>query len=146
MKTKIKTIEAKFYQSKPNGFKVVLDDGTGGNLAEKDSDKDFKNGDEVEATIADYISKAGKHSNLITLKHSVSEMQQKSSGTETKGTPPKIQVTTNLQTLKGQATIKAMEFMINAFIADKLTWDQIQPKFKELAGYLVDAINDCAQE
>jgi hypothetical protein len=84
MKTKIKTIEAKFWQSKPNGFKVVLEDGTEGNLSEKDSDKDLKNGDEVEVTISDYISKTGKHSNLFAIKRSVSETPQKEFKTETK--------------------------------------------------------------
>ena len=144
MRTKIKTMEPKTYQGKPNGYKIVLEDNTEGNLVEKDSDSGLRVGDTVDATVTDYISKSkGTHSNLITLRL-VSETQQKSVQTETKAPPAKVQVsTTALQTLKAQSVVKAMEFMINCFIADKITWDQIQPKFKELSGYLIDGIEEC---
>ncbi|MFA5715416.1 MAG: hypothetical protein WC998_06735 [Candidatus Paceibacterota bacterium] len=137
-------MEPKTYQNKPNGFKIVLEDGTEGNLVEKNSDKGLRVGDTVEATVTDYVSKSkGTHSNLITLKL-VSETQQNPVQTETKAAPAKVQGTpTNLQALKAQSVVKAMEFMINTFIADKITWDQIQPKFKELSGYLIDGIEEC---
>ena len=142
MRTKIKSLEQKTYQNKPNGFKVTLEDGTFGNLVEKDSDTGLREGDTVEATVVDYVSKSkGTHSNLITLKL-VSETQQKSSETETKATPAKVP-TTSLLSLKAQCVIKAMEFSVNAFIGDKITWDKIQPTFKELTGYLIDGIEEC---
>ena len=146
MRTRIKTMEAKTFGGKPSGYKIILEDGTEGNLSEKDSDSGLRVGDTVEATVVDYVSKKGNHSNLITLKL-VSETQQKSVQTEPKAMPAKVQVrTTALQTLKAQSVVKAMEFMINCFIADKITWDQIQPKFKELSGYLIDGIEECNKE
>ena len=150
MRTKIKTMEPKTYQGKPNGYKIVLEDGTEGNLVEKDSDKGLRVGDTVEATVTDYVSKSkGTHSNLITLKLIPNNVQNPvQTGTNPPPPPPpKVQVpTTALQTLKAQSVVKGMEFIISMFIADKITWDQIQPKFKELSGYLMDGIEECNKE
>jgi hypothetical protein len=149
MRTRIKTIEPKTYQGKANGYKVALETGVEGNLAEKESDKGLRAGDEVEATIVDYVSAKGNHSNLITLKLIPNNVQNPvQTGTNPPPPPPpKVQVpTTALQTLKAQSVVKGMEFIISMFIADKITWDQIQPKFKELSGYLIDGIEECNKE
>jgi hypothetical protein len=65
---KITVLEAKTYQGKPSGFKVTLDNGTTGNLQEKESDKGLRVGDEVVVTLIPYTSKAGVQSNLLGLK------------------------------------------------------------------------------
>lgn len=65
---KIIKLEQKTYQGKPQGFKVTLDDGTSGNLQEKESDKGLREGDDVIVTLIPYTSKAGVTSNLIGLR------------------------------------------------------------------------------
>lgn len=65
---KIIKLEQKTYQGKPSGFKVTLDDGTNGNLQEKESDKGLREGDEVVVTLIPYTSKAGVQSNLLGLR------------------------------------------------------------------------------
>ena len=44
--------------------------------------------------------------------------------------------------LKATASIKAMEFVVNAFIADKINYDKIPEYYKELKGYLFDALDE----
>lgn len=127
MRTKIKTMEAKTYQGKPNGYKIVLEDGTEGNLVEKDSDKGLRVGDTVEATVTDYVSKSkGTHSNLITLKL-VSETQQKSVQTETKGTPMP-QSNDMVKKIKAEAAIRMMERAMDLFVKEDLDWDKMQER------------------
>ena len=143
MKTKVKTLETKTYQGKVTGHLVTLENGVIGYLNDKGSDE-IGEGNEVDYTLEVKKSKQGKDYNLLTLKL-VSETQQKSIVPETKVTSTKVPVT-NLLSIKAQAVVKGMEYMINAFIADKITWDQIQPKFKELSGYLIDGIEECNKE
>jgi hypothetical protein len=66
--SKITVLEAKTYQGKPSGFKVTLDNGTTGNMQEKESDKGLRVGDEVNVTLIPYTSKAGVTSNLLGLR------------------------------------------------------------------------------
>ena len=65
---KITVLEPKTFQGKPTGFKVTLDDGRGGNLEEKQSDKGLRVGDEVVVTEIPYVSKAGNKSTLYGLR------------------------------------------------------------------------------
>ena len=65
---KITNLEQKTFQGKPSGFKVTLDDGTNGNLQEKESDKGLRVGDDVIVTLIPYTSKAGVTSNLLGLR------------------------------------------------------------------------------
>jgi hypothetical protein len=130
MRTKIKTMEPKTYQNKPNGFKIVLEDGTEGNLVEKDSDKGLRVGDTVEATITDYVSKSkGTHSNLITLKL-ISESVQNPVQTETKTTPPVGIPQSNdmVKKIKSEAAIRMMERAMDLFVKEDLDWDKMQER------------------
>lgn len=140
MKTKVKEIAEKTYQGKVTGHSVTLENGVTGYLNDKGSDT-VSVGSEVDYTLEVKKNKQGKDYNLLTLKL-VSETPQKGSEPETKSMPTKV--TTSTSSLKAQASVKAMEFLINAFIADKVAWNEIQPKFKELAGYLNDAIDECS--
>ena len=106
---------------------------------EYSGEPDFKIDDEVEYEIEVTKSENDKEVHKLTLHH-VSETQQKEVKKETKATLPPMG---NTSTIKCQATVKAMEFLVDMFIADKITWDQIQPKHKELTGYLNDAIDEC---
>lgn len=44
--------------------------------------------------------------------------------------------------LKATASLKAMEFVVNAFMADKINYDKIPEYYKELKGYLFDALDE----
>lgn len=65
---KITLLEQKTFEGKPSGFKVALDDGTTGNLQEKESDKGLRVGDDVIVKLIPYTSKKGVTSNLIGLR------------------------------------------------------------------------------
>jgi len=65
---KITVLEQKTFEGKPSGFKVTLDNGTTGNLQEKESDKGLRVGDEVNVTLIPYTSKKGVTSNLLGLR------------------------------------------------------------------------------
>jgi hypothetical protein len=141
--TKLTKIEQKTYEGKPSGFKVTFDDNRSGNMDEKQSDKGLRDGDNVVVTEIPYTSKAGKTSTLYGVRLS----QAGQSAPPQQNTPPPVNKpslpVTSLSGAKANATIKAMEFMVDCFIADKITWDQIQAKHKELTGYLNDAIDEC---
>jgi hypothetical protein len=145
--TKLAKIEQKTFQNKPSGFTVAFDDNRSGNMDEKQSDKGLRVGDNVIVTEIPYTSKAGNTSTLYGVKLDVATIKPQSQPLPPAQTPPqpnKLSLTvSSLSEAKASATIKAMEFMVDCFIADKITWDQIQPKHKELTGYLYDAIDEC---
>ena len=142
---KLVKLEQKTFEGKPSGFKITLDDNRTGNLQEKESDKGLREGDDVIVTEIPYTSKAGNTSTLYGLKLNRGGQQpvsppQNTSSPKPSNTPSVAP--SSLATLKANATIKAMEYIVDCFIADKLTFEQIQPKHKELSGYLYDAIDD----
>lgn len=141
MRTRVKTFETKEYNGKKS-YTVTLENGVSGYLNSQGSDN-ISEGNEVDYTLEVKKNKKGGEYNLLTVKL-VSETQQKPLQGVTV-LPPKVP-STSLLSLKAQCVIKAMEFSVNAFIGDKLTWDQIQPKFKELSGYLIDGIEECNKE
>jgi len=143
--TKITKLVAKTFEGKPSGFTVTFDDNRTGNLQEKESDKGLREGDTVIVKEIPYTSKAGKTSTLygVRLGQSTSSYpappQPQNPSTPNKPSVP----TSSLGALKAKATTEAMGFMVDCFIADKFTWDQIKEKHKELTGYLNDAIDEC---
>jgi hypothetical protein len=147
---KITVLEAKTFQGKPSGFRVTLDNGTTGNLQEKESDKGLRIGDEVDVTLIPYTSKAGVTSNLIGLKFAQAGTSQNTSVFKPTGgqtpsfQPPITPHSKGLVELKANATVKAMEFVIDAFLQDKITWDKIKEYHKEITGYLYNAIDECS--
>ena len=153
MRTRIKTMEPKTYQGKPNGYKIVLEDNTEGNLVEKDSDKGLRVGDTVEATITDYVSKSkGTHSNLITLKL-VSETQQKSVQAETKATPPKGAPIIDIPSTKGMMRAKSivemkyeslgytLKLIVKLVAVGKLELKEVKETFNDWTDMLSDSID-----
>jgi hypothetical protein len=150
--TKITALEAKTYQGKPSGFKVTFDDGRSGNLQEKESDKGLRVGDDVWVTEIPYTSKAGVKSTLYGVRL---HMQSPATQTPPSGPPPQQPTspkapiipapTGSLLQIKANATVQAMKFVVDAFIADKINWDKIKEYHKEITGYLNDAIDECNQ-
>lgn len=147
----ITKLEQKTFEGKPSGFKVTLSDGATGNLQEKESDKGLREGDVVIVTLIPYTSKKGVTSNLLGLKRivgttTIPNAPQQSAPPQQAYGQLKPSTTTSADTLqiKANASIKAMEFVINCFIADKINWDKIQPYYKEILGYLNDGIDECS--
>ncbi len=102
---------------------------------------DFKIGDEVSYEIEVTKSPGGKDVHKLTLEKPTSETSPKETKTETKNTP-KVS-NTSVNTFKGQLVIKAMEFTMNCYIADKFGWDKIKDNFKEVLSYLTDGADEC---
>lgn len=150
MITTITKMEAKTFGGKPSGFRITLADGTEGNLAEKESDNGLREGDPVDCTIKDYVSKAGNHSNLLTLK--LIRNPQSGTGTGTgitasQSTPPPrptINVGTgkSINELKADACIKSVSCIIDMFIADKVDWAGFEEKQRYLSNLLCSEIDD----
>lgn len=148
MITTITKMEAKTFQGKPQGFKITLSDGTEGNLAEKESDKGLREGDQVDCTVKDYVSRAGNHSNLLTLKLIRNPQPQSGTGTGASQSTPPQRPTINVGTgksindLKTEACIKSASCMIDMFIADKVDWAGFEEKQRYLANLLCSEIDD----
>ena len=150
----ITKLEAKTYQGKPSGFTITLSDGRTGNLQEKDSDKGLRVGDSVTVTEIPYTSKAGKVSTLYGVR--IGAPPEQLPPPYVGIAPPPLQAISQqnnppiqsapINNIKANATIKAMEFCVNAFIADKITWDKIKDYHKEITGYLNDAIDECSTQ
>lgn len=150
MITTITKMEAKTFQGKPQGFKITLADGTEGNLAEKESDKGLREGDSVECTVKDYVSKAGNHSNLLTLKlikNPTSQAPQSSGVGASQSAPPQrptinVGAGKSVNELKADACIKSASLMIDSFIADKVDWAGLEEKQRYLSNLLCSEIDD----
>jgi hypothetical protein len=143
--TKITKLEEKTFEGKHSGYSVSFDDNRSGNLQEKQSDKGLRVGDIVIVTEIPYTSKAGKVSTLYGVR--LSQATQSAPQPPTQQQQPQSKpgvLSTPANNVKANATIKAMEFCVNAFIADKITWDKIKEYHKEITGYLNDAIDECS--
>ena len=145
--SKITALVPKTYQGNPSGFTVTFDDGRSGNMEEKQSDKGLRVGDDVVVTEIPYTSKKGVKSTLFGVRLNVAGTSQLANAPLTPPVvPPKPQMPTgvnNVSTAKANATVQAMRFVIDAFIADKINWDKIKEYHKEITGYLYDAIDEC---
>ena len=149
MSTKVKSITPKTYEGKVTGYSIVLENGTEGYLDDKGSDKELKVGESVDFTLVVKKNKKGNDYNLLTLK--------RAGYTPPIITPsPANEVSRHLHEdvvllkadapeilkLKAGASIKALEFVVNAFIADRITYDKIKDYYTELKGYLFDSIDE----
>jgi hypothetical protein len=148
--TKIKSIVEKTFQGKVTGHTVVLDDGTTGNLADKKSDTGLVAGDEVVATVEDYVSKAGNHSNLITLNRATAQQTNAPTAPQTNA-PTNVVINGAINSTlvfqeRCKGVIKSMELTIQAVLEDKLTFDKVKDQFKEVNTYVQDAINEIITE
>ena len=150
MITTITKMEAKTFQGKPQGFKITLADGTEGNLAEKESDKGLREGDNVDCTVKDYVSKAGNHSNLLTLKlvkNPSNNTPQSSGAGASPAAPPQrpsihVGAGKSIDELKSDACMKSVSCMIDMFIADKVDWAGFEEKQRYLSNLLCSEIDD----
>jgi hypothetical protein len=139
---KITVLEQKTFQGKPSGFKVTLDNGTTGNLTEKESDEGLKVGDEVTCTLIPYTSKKGVQSNLLGLR----KMQP--SAAQTPPPPPPLRPAINVgvgkskEELKVEATISVAEVLIKGFCEGKLESAQVSINVKEFGRLLWSEIEE----
>jgi len=142
--SKITKLEQQMRDGKPSGFKITLADGTNGYLDEKNSEKGLRDGDDV---FYEAVTPEGKNYKKISCNRTnggqTPPQQPASQGNAPKQTPSSSFQPQSVFTAKANATVKAMEFVIDMFIADKMKWDEIKPKHKELTGYLNDAIDEC---
>ena len=142
--TTIKKLEEQTFQGKPNGFKVTLADNTEGYL-QKESDDGLREGDKVIAEVKDYTSKAGKHSNLITLR----KPQYASHTAETASqAPPPQRPTINVgagkskQEMQAQASIDIACVLLKAFGEGKLESAQVYTSVAEFGRLLWSEIDE----
>jgi hypothetical protein len=146
--TKITRLEKKpDFQGKSQGFKVTLDNGIEGNLQEKESDGDLKIGDDVVATVVDYVSKAGKHSNLITLKRFVpSFTPPEKLLPKTSNTSLSIIPSIEIFKVKAEALIRLAEVIVEVLMEGRTTDVNAVQKFNEWKVIMENAIDDIARE
>ena len=147
---KITHLEQKTFQGKPSGFKVTLDDGTSGNLQEKESDKGLRVGDDVIVTLIPYTSKAGVTSNLIglrlantagtTVKTSAPTPQAQRPTTPPYSAPKATGKTK--EELKSEAAIRIMEVFLSAFFDAKIESGKIAEDHKEYVQLVWAEIDD----
>jgi len=149
---KITVLEQKTFEGKPSGFKVTLDNGTQGNLQEKESDKGLRVGDEVAVTLIPYTSKKGVTSNLLGLRLITGGQASGQASGQVGGQAapaPQARQTTSLYTsnvtqMKFDARLKCMQIANDAYIAGKLTADEAKNHCREwvvLADALIDDLS-----
>ena len=149
--TKITKIEPKTYQGKISGYKIELSDGTFGYLDDKASDKGLRQGDDVTVQTEQKVNKKGEPYNLFTLKLAGSFTPTPTpTFTPTPAAQPSIHIPEKTPLSvnskidhKVQAAIKAMEFCMDTFAAEKLEWDMVIAKQREVVATLwseIDAV------
>jgi hypothetical protein len=149
--TTIKKITSNTFNNKVS-YTVELSDGRTGYMSEKDSDKDLKDGEAVEATLEVKKNKKGQDYNLFTLKRASSTSQPAQSSDKFQQSPQKSNITPlNVDALtifkeKCANNRKAMELIMQFVIADKTTFDQITDKFKIISNDLNDGVDDLCKE
>ena len=139
--TTITKLEQQFKDGKPSGYKVNLSDGSWGYLVEKDSDKGLKDGDEVNFTAE---TPNGKSYKKLTIHKASGTASQNNNPIPPQPAKPQIHVGTgkSKEELKADAAIKSAEYILNAFIAEKLDWPQIQEKQEYLFKLLSSEIDE----
>lgn len=138
MSTKIKSITPKTFQGKVTGYNITLTDGTTGYLADKASDKDLKEGEEVNYTTEVKQNKQGGNYNLLTVKRGST-----GSSSNTPAPQPHAPKTINTAQMKHENRLKCMELAHEAYVAGKLDNADAQQHAREwvaLADDLTDGI------
>ena len=144
---KITVLEQKTFQGKPSGFKVTLDNGTTGNLTEKESDEGLKVGDEVTCTLIPYTSKKGVQSNLLGLRK-VQQTAAQTPPAPPPSQPQQIRPAINVglgkskEELKVEATLCVAEVLIKGFCEGKLESAQVSINVKEFSRLLWSEIEE----
>lgn len=148
---KITNLEQKTYQGKPQGFKVTLDDGTTGNLQEKESDKGLRVGDDVIVTLIPYTSKAGVTSNLIglrlantagtTVKPSA-PVQQSQPGAVKPPSTAGIQTAKSFNEMKYEGRVVCMKLAVECILQGKFEKKEAMEAFAEWVTVLDASIDE----
>jgi hypothetical protein len=133
MTAKITVLEQKTFEGKPSGFKVTLDNGTQGNLQEKESDKGLRVGDEVAVTLIPYTSKKGVTSNLLGLRlvtggQAAPQQSLPTAPRQAQTLSPRQELTTSM---KFDARLKCIQIAHDAFLAGKLDDKEAQTHCRE---------------
>jgi hypothetical protein len=136
---KVEEIKSTWQGKDKTSYKFHLDDGKEGFAANK-APWEFKEGENVSYTTEVKKSSKGEY-NLFTFTRLEKSAPD---NTASSGPPLKPQSSATTIPVKANATIQAMRFCIDAFIADKITWDKIKEYHKEITGYLNDAIDECS--
>lgn len=98
----------------------------------------LKQGDEVEYTYTEHDNKSKPGEKYKTLIITVPVKEVAPPAEERKQNLPKPQTAP----LYADASLKAMEFVVNAFIADKINYDKISEYYRELRNYLWDSLDE----
>lgn len=144
--TKITKYEPNTYQGKITGYSVELSDGTKGYLDDKASDRGLRQGDDVTVHVDVKQNKKGDNYNLLTLKLS-SGGEQPSQSHSSSAQPPtagaKSQLTgKNKFDHKVEAAIQALEFVMDAYKAERIDWPKVTELQKECVTLLWQQIDD----
>lgn len=144
---KIKSL--KDYAPKKDGTKTIgitFDDGKFGYWGYKEA-HGLVVGVEITYSYEDKVSSKGNdYQDISTI-----QVAQKKTEVEKESVqkPPERKTIYNqpksLIELKADASLKAMQFIIDAFIADKINYDKIPEYYKEIKTYLFDALDEISQ-
>ena len=132
---KIKSITPRFYNNAPDGFEVVVTDGTReitGTISRKDtkSDKNLQAGEDVIV-----VEKPWTKGNLTINFLTITRAQNASKSDPP--VPPRLALVGNtLQGLKAEACMRAMEYVIGAFRDERIPWEEVGKKQRECAAIL----------
>lgn len=140
-KSKIKSIKI-YDKTNKDGSKscgITFEDNVFGFYGFK-GELELKQGDEVEYSYTEHDnkSKPGEKYKKLTISEPTKETPTPAKAEQ----KPPTSNNPALIPLKATASIKAMEFVVNAFIADKINYDKIPEYYKELKGYLFDALDE----
>jgi hypothetical protein len=148
---KLVKLEEKTFEGKHSGYKIVLDDNRSGNMQEKESDKNLREGDDVIVTEIPYTSKAGKTSTLYGLRLNPSRSQLAAAPHQTavpapsnkpvSGTHPQL-VGKTIEDQKVTAAISAMEFVISAIVNGETDWPKMPELQRQATQLLWDEIDE----
>jgi len=153
--SKVKNIEKKNFTNQTTGkssssITISLEDGVGGYLDEKTSDKDLNVGDEVFYQADVKTNKKGGTYNLITATKTDKGISPQQSGADNRserintGSVSLGNKKHLIEELKVEASIRSMEAVMDAYKAERVgcDWDAVPAKTKELSTLLCSEIDD----
>lgn len=145
MVTKIRSVEKKTFNEK-DSYTVIFEDGEKGYLAEKESDKNLKAGEDV--TYVKEVKKNRKGDNycLFTVQRNAGSSQSSQSSSAPVATTATAQSNSSLgQDIKAHkvnACTGAMHDAVGAFNSERIPWEKVTESQRELASQLCSEIDD----
>jgi hypothetical protein len=147
MRSTIKETKYPKTDAKGSSCLVVLNDGTDGFFNYKGAFP-FTVGQEVEytATKTEKKTKPGEFYNVLKLE-AVGQASQPQSNPQPNKAIVKVPLSgSEIKNHKVQASISALEFIISAYNADKVKWDEVAAKQKECTTILFTDIDEIYSE